>query len=383
MNEKIQKNYITFTVLISAGIILRFIVMSLGYNYDFESYCVVGEIAGNFKNVYANTHRYNYGPVFFFIQGSLYRLAKVRPNEWVSVFRVLIVSVLTVADLGITAFIAARYSLRKAAVFFLNPISVVITGYHNQFDNIAVLFALLSILFYNEDEKFSAKDAGFVAMFTVSLVTKHILFLVPFFLLVKKGLPLRKKVLYAFVPPALFLLSFVPFIINNQAAFEGVRDNVFLYRSKHNAPLLGYLYELTGFPERLIFVVYILMMILLALVVRKWSYEKIILTYFIAMVCFSSAVANQYLAIPMASLCILDVGPFDKIYMFFMGIYLLLAKQAIGCYYHFISKRYEGTAFAAGCKSYIQNGFTIAAWILFLALLYIIVTEFMKSQKNV
>ena len=356
MNEKIQKNYITFTVLISAGIILRFIVMSLGYNYDFESYCVVGEIAGNFKNVYANTHRYNYGPVFFFIQGSLYRLAKVRPNEWVSVFRVLIVSVLTVADLGITAFIAARYSLRKAAVFFLNPISVVITGYHNQFDNIAVLFALLSILFYNEDEKFSAKDAGFVAMFTVSLVTKHILFLVPFFLLVKKGLPLRKKVLYAFVPPALFLLSFVPFIINNQAAFEGVRDNVFLYRSKHNAPLLGYLYELTGFPERLIFVVYILMMILLALVVRKWSYEKIILTYFIAMVCFSSAVANQYLAIPMASLCILDVGPFDKIYMFFMGIYLLLAKQAIGCYYHFISKRYEGTAFAAGCKSYIQNG---------------------------
>ena len=184
MNEKIQKNYITFTVLISAGIILRFIVMSLGYNYDFESYCVVGEIAGNFKNVYANTHRYNYGPVFFFIQGSLYRLAKVRPNEWVSVFRVLIVSVLTVADLGITAFIAARYSLRKAAVFFLNPISVVITGYHNQFDNIAVLFALLSILFYNEDEKFSAKDAGFVAMFTVSLVTKHILFLVPFFLLV-------------------------------------------------------------------------------------------------------------------------------------------------------------------------------------------------------
>ena len=94
MNEKIQKNYVTFTVLISAGIILRFVVMSLGYNYDFESYCVVGEIAGNFKNVYANTYRYNYGPVFFFIQGSLYRLAKIRPNEWVSVFRVLIVSVL-------------------------------------------------------------------------------------------------------------------------------------------------------------------------------------------------------------------------------------------------------------------------------------------------
>ena len=263
MNEKLKKDYFVFIVLISAGIILRFVAMSLGHNFDFESYCVVGEIAGNFKNVYANTSRYNYGPIFFFIQGTLYRLAQVRPSEWVSVFRILIVSVLTIADLGITAFIAGRYSLKKAAVFFLNPVSIVITGLHNQFDNIAVLFALLSILFYNEEETFSVKDAGFVAMFTISLVTKHILFLVPFFLLVKKGLPLKKKALYAFVPPALFLLSFVPFVIHNQAAFEGVRDNVFLYRSKHNAPLLGFFYNLIGFPERLIFVVYILMMVLL------------------------------------------------------------------------------------------------------------------------
>ena len=372
MNEKLKKDYFVFIVLISAGIILRFVAMSLGHNLDFESYCVVGEIAGNFKNVYANTSRYNYGPIFFFIQGTLYRLAQVRPSEWVSVFRILIVSVLTIADLGITAFIAGRYSLKKAAVFFLNPVSIVITGLHNQFDNIAVLFALLSILFYNEEETFSVKDAGFVAMFTISLVTKHILFLVPFFLLVKKGLPLKKKALYAFVPPALFLLSFVPFVIHNQAAFEGVRDNVFLYRSKHNAPLLGFFYNLIGFPERLIFVVYILMMVLLALIIRKWSYEKIILTYLIAMVCFSSAVANQYLAIPMAALCILEVGPFNKIYCFFMGIYLLLAKQAIGCYFHFISKRYEGTAFAGWCKSYIEHGYTIAAWILFFTLLYLL-----------
>jgi hypothetical protein len=74
----------------------------------------------------------------------------------------------------------------------------------------------------------------------------------------------------------------------------------------------------------------------------------------------------------MAALCILEVGPFNKIYCFFMGIYLLLAKQAIGCYFHFISKRYEGTAFAGWCKSYIEHGYTIAAWILFFTLLYLL-----------
>ena len=75
MDKKISNEYIVFTIFISAGIMLRFIAMSLGHNYDFESYCVVGEIAGNLKNVYANTVRYNYGPIFFMIQGTLYRLA--------------------------------------------------------------------------------------------------------------------------------------------------------------------------------------------------------------------------------------------------------------------------------------------------------------------
>lgn len=382
MNEKIQKNYILFTAFISAGILLRFIAMSLGHNFDFESYCVVGEIAGNFKNVYANTTRYNYAPIFFIIQGTLYRLAKVRPHEWVSVFRILIVSVLTVADLGITAFIASRYSLRKAAAFFLNPVSIVITGLHNQFDNIAVLFALLSILYYNEEEEFSAKDIGFVAMFTLSLMTKHILFLIPVFLLFKKGLPLKKKALYAFVPPMLFLLSFVPFIINNRAAFEGVRDNVFLYRSKHNAPLLSYFYGLINFPERFIFVVYILMMILLALIVRKWSYEKIILTYLIAMVCFSSAIANQYLAIPMAALCVLDVGIFDKVYMFFTGLFLLLHRQAIGMFDKFIQVRFKGTSIARYCKIYIRHSYATACWILLFALIYLIIKETARLRRE-
>lgn len=61
--------------LLSLGIIIRFFAMSLGRNFDFESHCIVGEIAGNFRSVYAETSRYNYAPIFLCVQGLLYRIS--------------------------------------------------------------------------------------------------------------------------------------------------------------------------------------------------------------------------------------------------------------------------------------------------------------------
>ena len=182
MNETIKKNYTIFTLFISIGILLRFAVMSFGHNFDFESYCIVGDISGHFRNVYAETSRYNYGVIFSWIQGFLYRIAEIKSENFAVTYRIYIVATLTMADLGITYFIAKRHSLRKAIIFFLNPISIIITGYHNQFDNIAIVLALLMLVFYNEEDKFNKKDIGFILIFTLSLMTKHILFMLPFLL---------------------------------------------------------------------------------------------------------------------------------------------------------------------------------------------------------
>ena len=54
-----------FVLIVMAGVILRLTVMLFGHNFDFESYCIVGRLVTQFKNVYANTERYNYGPFFF------------------------------------------------------------------------------------------------------------------------------------------------------------------------------------------------------------------------------------------------------------------------------------------------------------------------------
>lgn len=206
MNETIKKQNMIFIGMLVLGVFLRFFVMTYGHNFDFESYCIVGEIAGNFRNVYAETGRYNYGPIFFCIQGLLYRLAHMNPMDWETAYRVLMVSTLTMADLGITFFVANKYSIRKALIFFLNPVSIIITGYHNQFDNIAVLLALILLCFYNEEKEWNRKDIGFVVFFSLSLITKHILFMLPVFIILRKNLCWKKKIVFACVPPLFFLM---------------------------------------------------------------------------------------------------------------------------------------------------------------------------------
>ncbi|MBQ6111682.1 MAG: hypothetical protein IJL01_04735, partial [Synergistaceae bacterium] len=64
-----------FWISVLAGITLRFVLMTLGHNFDFESYCIVGKLAAHGKNIYANTGRYNYGPVWFTLLGILWNIA--------------------------------------------------------------------------------------------------------------------------------------------------------------------------------------------------------------------------------------------------------------------------------------------------------------------
>lgn len=169
--------------------------------------------------------------------------------------------------------------LCQSGCFFLNPVSIIITGYHNQFDTIAVLFALLSILYINEEESFSKKDIFAILFLSLSLMTKHILFLLPVFILLTNNIPLKKRIVYAIVPPVVFLLSFAPFTIQNNAALQGIINNVFLYRSFNNAPLLDILYKQIGFPSGPRIYVYGIMMLVPAWLVRREKYEHILLIY--------------------------------------------------------------------------------------------------------
>lgn len=281
------------------------------------------------------------------------------------------VSTLTLADLGIALFVANRYDLRKAVLFFLNPASIIITGYHNQFDNIAIFLAMMSILYYNEEEKFNKKDFIFVLFLTFSLTMKHVFFIFPFFILIKVGLPTKKRLVYSFVPPAIFLLSFVPFAIKSKEAFDGIINNVFLYNSFNNSPLLSFLYGLIGFPTQYSKIVYGIGMVIVAFIIRKKKYEQQVYIYLIAMVALSSAIANQYLVIPVVAIIALETGLLKYIYIFFTSLFLSLHSDGLGLQYSWIN-RFAPNFVINMCDQYVRNGYSILAWILFITLLYVL-----------
>ncbi len=291
---------------ILTGIVIRFVLMYWGHNFDFESYCIVGELAASGNNVYAFTSRYNYGPIWFILLGTFWKLAAGN----ILLFRIFIVSTLTLCDFLIAKLISQKAGNFWGLIFFLNPISLIITGYHNQFDNIAVLFGAyaVSCLEKSADERdFKAADIYGTILLSFSLITKHILFAFPLWVLLNKKIDARKKFLYAFIPPLIFLISFIPYWAEGS---QGILNNVFLYKSFNNFPLLGlgvfnHLGMFLPYQKYICLPAFIVLMVGCAYCFRREEIYDLFLLYIIALVCFSSAIANQYIVIPCMALIIL------------------------------------------------------------------------------
>ena len=51
----------TFWLCVLAGIVIRFVLMCLGHNFDFESYCIIGELAASGKMFMLSLHAITMG----------------------------------------------------------------------------------------------------------------------------------------------------------------------------------------------------------------------------------------------------------------------------------------------------------------------------------
>ncbi|HYG83256.1 MAG TPA: hypothetical protein VD907_00055 [Verrucomicrobiae bacterium] len=290
-------------VTLLGGIALRFIAMQFGHNFDFQSYTIVRDIMLSGGNVYAETARYNYGPVWFSLLGFFGWLATLFNNP--EFFRLFIVAVLTLTDIGIALLLKKKFGLAAFVVFFLNPVSIVITGYHNQFDNLALLVGLLGLAIMPDDSvrQFQRRHVYAALLIGVSLCIKHLFFVLPLWLFIR-GATLKIKLFMAGVPVAVFLLSFVPFWAEGQA---GIMQNVFLYKSFANAPLLNIIFspEFVRWIHPTVLVVAALA--ITGILTRRLPIFDAAMWYLLVLVAFSPAIANQYLAIAMPAVAGLGV----------------------------------------------------------------------------
>jgi hypothetical protein len=194
-----------------------------GGNYDVAAFADTVAILRRGGDLYLETSRYNYSPVFAY---ALLGLSRAGELAGASVAAVL--GALLLAGDAAAAWLVSRIAgggRRGAAaglIFFANPVSVFVSSFHLQFDGLAIL-ALLAAIHAAERRPESARVPLWLS---VSLVVKHIAaFFPPLFVRSRRrpGIPL----VAAAIPYAAFAASFVPL----WRQWPGIRTHVLEYRS--------------------------------------------------------------------------------------------------------------------------------------------------------
>ena len=118
----------------------------------------------------------------------------------------------------------SKQTLITLTSFFLNPVSVQISGYYGQFDNMSLLFVLLAWYawsFYSSHRFWWA-----LVFLNLSLAVKHFtIMLVPVFAFVQKNW--FRKIALGIAAPILFLIILMPYWVRDT---HWVNVNVFQYK---------------------------------------------------------------------------------------------------------------------------------------------------------
>ncbi|MCB0510895.1 MAG: hypothetical protein KDC82_09025 [Bacteroidetes bacterium] len=334
LKEFFYSNLIIFFIIL-LGFGFRLLVATRGHNYDFDSFLIVARIVESGENVYANTARYNYGPIWFNVIYFLFQLSS--KNELI--FRYVIATFLSIVDIVIFIILSKRFNKIIAYLFLLNPMSIIITGYHNQFDNLALLLGMFAVNIIGENFEKNIDCKKILGLFVLglSIITKHILFLFPLWLAIKqKGR--WQKIFVILFPTLMFALSFTPYW---QDGKQGIIQNVFLYKFFDNA----YFFFLF-IPKilQLLFssqAVWVVLLIICAFVFRKSNAFDSLLLYTSVLVIASPAMANQYLAIVLPFVAV-NLNPFTFLYTIAGSFFLLIDPDGL----HVFDKLHESYAFA-------------------------------------
>ena len=285
-------------------------------NFDTQSFLIAVQSVVTGQNIYVATDRYNYSPLWSFVATGVWNIAKPDPGTFVFLLGVLQIAA-DVASTFLLLGIARRRlglpeeeSRRRALLFFSNPISVLISCSHGQFDGLSILF-LLAALFLSARPPSKAPSEGrppswarslkIAAMLSLSLLVKHVTLFHPLLFSKRRekgGLP-DAAVL---APYAVFAAAFLPYV----AALDKIVDNVLLYGGRLSGPVLergGGIQSLVELSPRRPIVFALLLLAAVAWSLREtraWELARASLHLFLVLLCFTPSYGVQYLVWPIA-----------------------------------------------------------------------------------
>ncbi|MFO0704283.1 MAG: hypothetical protein U0525_06240 [Patescibacteria group bacterium] len=323
--QKIKNKKYIFPIIIF-GFGLRIYLSTTGQNADVSAYEVVGKLVLEGKNVYAETARYNYAPVWFLFLGIAKFFADYFSNS-LQALHIIVATVISMADIGLFFIIRKKYGLIPATIFFLNPISIIISGFHSQFDNVAILIAWLAVIQLTKN--INSKKG--LILLGLSLLVKHSFIFFTIWLFVHED---NKKLYKTFlrrlasvvIPISIFVISFLPFL--SGGGWDGIWNNVINYQSFSNSPLWFFIAPIFVKENTTMTQLFIGLMIFSSIILRKVSIEKKFLIYLIMLPLCASAMANQYLVYPLIP-AIVMMNPFFLIYIVMTSLYLMIDQNEL------------------------------------------------------
>ena len=329
-NLNIILSSIYFYISLPIAFAIRIWLASLGGNFDLESYNIVADLIIEGKQVYTNTWRYNYAPFWAYTLAGLKFLA-LKFNNSANVFHFLIVSVLFSAEIFIAFQLLKKYKNPFIAILFiLNPIGMVITGFHSQFDVLAIAFGYSASLNLKENKFVKGS-----VLLGISLIVKHIMVFYAFFLIFDKTISFKNKCIILAIPIILFLSSFLPFLYQ----IDAIKENVFGYKFGFNGGIYSQILHLI-LPEQLVktalfkwmpvfkdwMFIWFITMVFLGFLVQKYLKEYTFEMYLLIIVASSVSFSEQYLYIPVLALSVFYKKMGTWIYIFLASFYLIFVS---------------------------------------------------------
>jgi hypothetical protein len=287
---------------------------------DVDAYYTVGSLVSFGKNIYQHNAPYNYAPLWSFVLGGVYSLTHLFHGD-IHLFRFFVTIILSVVDIGIAYFLFTKKSKLLAFLFLFNPVSLITTGTHGQFDSIAILFGLLAAQTLDEGKNGKRTLWQGILFLSLSLLVKHIFILLPFWWALKEKTWIRRILVFS-IPLVIFCLSFVPYL---PAGFVGINERIIVYRGQINTlfwqlfipfPLQQFLSPFTFF---------VLVLFVAGFLVRKTSHLYSLCFYGLIMVIVSPSLVNNYflISVPFA---LLNFNIFFAGFFFFYTFIFILSR---------------------------------------------------------
>ena len=301
-------NLNTFLILSLIGLILRVWISQFGSNFDFAMWQGNLDLFKKGKSIY-EFGNYGYSTPWIY---TLYILDSISfpflentqfiQNIPGTFYRFKIVLFLSLIDIYIFYLLYKNYSLKIGLLYLINPISIILTGHHNAFNNYAILFGFLAILTYGklDDKEFGLKKIFSIFLFGLSISIKHILIFFPIWWAFKEK-RLINKILIIIIPYLFFITTFTPFLPDD---FQNIIYKILYFGRSETGPFWK-IFLSDIFDRHLsFFTLSSCLLIILGFFLVNKNLKDSFYLYLIATIAFSPQMYTQYLFIPLLAIVI-------------------------------------------------------------------------------